>query len=112
MFAKVLAAALALALPSTALAQACEMKGQNGMVTLVLCPAGLSPEAIAEEGKRICGDTMPCGAWVWTDAADVPAEAPDSHEKLTQAQITSAVAVWMNETGQLVVLEKVEAGSE
>lgn len=86
----------------------CEDKGTNGMVTLLLCPEGLSQEEFAQEGRAACGGRKPCGAWIWVDLAAVPAEAPDSHDKLPQAAVASAVAIWVNETQQLVVLERAQ----
>ena len=84
----------------------CVSKGHNAMVTLVLCPEGLSAADYAMEGKAICQDEKPCGAWFWTDAAVVPAEAPPSHDLLPQASVQAAHAVWMNERDQLVVIEQ------
>lgn len=84
----------------------CEMKGENGMVTLLLCPEGLKMEELAQEGRLACGDRKPCGAWVWTDAANVPEEAPDSHDKLPPESIKAASAIWVNEDEKLITLEK------
>lgn len=84
----------------------CEMRGTNGMVTLLLCPEGLSNEDFVREGKLACGERKPCGAWIWTDEAQVPAEAPESHDKLPPEAIRSSHGVWMNEIGQMVTLQK------
>lgn len=84
----------------------CEMKGHNGMVTFVLCPEVLSSEDFRNEGIVACEGRMPCGAWFWTDAALVAEDVPDSHDKLSQEQVTSAAAIWVNETERLVVLNK------
>lgn len=84
----------------------CETRGTNGMVTLVLCPEGLSNEDMAREGKLACGDRKPCGAWFWSDEAMVPAEAPASHDKLPPESIRASNGVWMNEMDQLVTLQK------
>ncbi|MFC4671155.1 hypothetical protein ACFO5X_21575 [Seohaeicola nanhaiensis] len=101
-------AALAICATGAALAQdsQCEERGTNGMVTLVLCPQGSPVEVFQAAGSAACGERMPCGAWIWTDAADVPETAPDSHDKLTQSQVQSAKAIWINEKKQLIVLEK------
>lgn len=84
----------------------CEMRGENGMVMLLLCPAGLSEEALANEGKAACGERMPCGAWIWTNEAMVPMVAPDSHDKLSASAVQSARAIWVNEDRQLILLEE------
>jgi len=108
----ILAATIGLALPATAQEAAenpvCQVMGENGMVTLLLCPEGLNQELLASEGVAACNGRLPCGAWIWTDATMVPAEAPDSHDKLTQAAVRSAIAIWVGERSQLIQLQKVE----
>lgn len=101
-------AALALCGTGAALAQdsQCEDRGTNGMVTLLLCPPEATFEAYQAAGEAACGQRMPCGAWIWTDAAVMPETAPDSHDKLTQSQVQAAKAIWINEKKQLIVLEK------
>lgn len=115
-------ALLALGAPSVALAQednagedepyelVCEARGSNGMVSMLLCPEGLSSDALAEEGRAICDGRAPCGAWVWTDAGFVPPEAPDAHDKLPKESVQNALAIWVHDTGQLITLR--EAASE
>lgn len=75
----------------------CEHVGTNGMVTMLLCPEGLSIDEMIQEGRTICGDRRPCGAWIWENEADLPAEAPASHDLLTERQVTSSRGVWMHE---------------
>ncbi|WP_135504602.1 hypothetical protein [Roseovarius aestuariivivens] len=87
-------------------APVCELKGTNGMVTMLLCPEGLQPETLAQEGKAACDGRKPCGAWVWTDASAIPEEAPDAHDKLPKASVQQALAIWMNEAEQLISLAK------
>ncbi|MGB5559137.1 MAG: hypothetical protein WBN04_14145 [Paracoccaceae bacterium] len=86
----------------------CTVGDTNGMVTLVLCPPGLDQEALKTAGEAACGERMPCGAWIWVDEAKMPEVAPDSHDKLTQEQITAAAAIWVNEAKQLITLEPVQ----
>ena len=86
-------------------ARQCETRGTNGMVTLLLCPEGLDAEGMAREGKLACGERKPCGAWIWTDPAVVPAEAPDSHDKLAPEAIKASHGVWMNELDKMIVLQ-------
>lgn len=53
------------ALPATAeedYVPVCEIKGSNGMVTMLLCPEGLEAAALADEGRIACDERMPCGA--------------------------------------------------
>ena len=81
--------------------------GAESAGSLTLLPPGLTPEgldqaALAEAGKAACGETKPCGAWFWTDAANAPETAPDNHDGLNQAQVTSSLGVWVNEDQQLI----------
>lgn len=85
----------------------CEERGTNGMVTLVLCPPGLSVEELQQAGAAACGDRKLCGAWIWTNPADVPTEVPETHDKLTPEQITSSSGVWVNETQEMITLDNV-----
>jgi len=84
----------------------CEARGTNGMVTLVLCPAGLDEAALVVAGKAACGDRKPCGAWIWDDVANVPTETPERHDLLPKDSVTSALAIWVNEKDQLVKIQK------
>ena len=79
------------------------------MVTMLLCPAELEAEAYAAAGQDACGSRMPCGAWIWIDEAAIPAEAPGSHDELPRSSVQSAVAVWVNEKSELILLERNEA---
>lgn len=88
----------------------CEGKGSNGMVSMLLCPEGLEADALANEGRAICKERQPCGAWVWTDGSFIPDEVPDAHDKLPKESVRNALAIWVNEAEQLISLT--EAKSE
>lgn len=100
------AIALLAASPLVAQDSQCTAKGSNGMVTLVLCPEGLDNAALRDAGIAACEGRKPCGAWIWDDAQAMPRTAPDSHEKLTKAEIGSAIAVWVNDADQLILLSE------
>ena len=85
----------------------CTEQGSNGMVTAVLCPAGLAAEDWRAAGDAACNGRLPCGAWIWDDAAHVPAPLPDSHDALGVEAITAAVAIWVAEDQSLITLERV-----
>ncbi|MGP6087726.1 hypothetical protein [Antarctobacter jejuensis] len=85
---------------------ACELKGENGMVSMLLCPAGLDSAAYADEGRIACEARAPCGAWIWINADAVPEEAPDAHDKLPKESVRQAVAIWINDKQELMVLKK------
>jgi len=102
----VVAAATAPAMAQDEYAPVCELKGTNGMVTMLLCPDGLEIEALAEEGRIACDGRKPCGAWIWTDVDAIPEEVPDSHDKLPKESIQQALAIWVNEKENLIALTK------
>ena len=84
----------------------CELKGQNGMVTMLLCPEGLSAEDMAEEGRIACGERKPCGAWIWTEETAIPKDTPASHDELPKESVQKALAIWVNEAERLVSVSK------
>lgn len=84
----------------------CDFMGANGMVSMLLCPETLDPEDYAAEGRIACEGRAPCGAWIWTDAAAVPEKAPDAHDKLPKESVRQAVAIWVNDNEQLMMLKK------
>lgn len=84
----------------------CEIKGSNGMVTMLQCPEGLDAAAYAEEGRIACEGRAPCGAWIWIDEAAIPEVAPVSHDKLPKESIREAVAIWVNDNSELMMFEK------
>ena len=83
---------------------ACEAGGRNGMVATVACPAGLDEDAWKAAGVAACGEELPCGAWIWEDAALLPEDVPARHDELSEAQITTAVAIWVAENQQLILI--------
>lgn len=84
----------------------CEGQGSNGMVTVVLCPPGLDIEAWKTAGIAACEDREPCGAWIWDDVAMIPVDIPERHDQLPAESVQSAKAIWVNETTELMILEK------
>ena len=90
---------------ATNTADLCETIGSNGMVTALLCPEGLDHETLAAAGRKACADHADCGAWIWTNQADIPTELPDRHDALDAAAVKSALAIWVNGNRQLIVLK-------
>lgn len=86
--------------------KACEAGDRNGMVAIVICPAGLEQEDWKAAGEMACGEELPCGAWIWEDAALAPQSAPERHDLLSKEQITNASAIWVAEEQQLILIGK------
>lgn len=102
-----LSAVLAAPLPASAqdaVQGACTAVDESRLIVVVLCPDGLGQADWAAAGRFFCGDRQVCGAWVWADPDAVPATAPDNHDGLTQAQITSALGVWVAEQQSFVAI--------
>lgn len=101
----IVATLAALSAPAEAETNMCETIGSNGMVSLVLCPPGLEPEAWRGAGLAACEGRAPCGAWIWDDVAAMPESAPASHDKLSPEQVRAAKAIWVNDKNELMILE-------
>lgn len=86
----------------------CEQKTASTIISIVICPEGLTLEQLAGAGKAFCDGRMPCGAWIWSDPASAPEEAPENHDGLTKEEVTSAVGVWVAEQSQFISIEKVK----
>lgn len=83
----------------------CALKGESDDIRLVLCDPGLDQATLVEAGKAACGTHLPCGTWIWTDAANVPDVAPEAHDGLTPQQVTSAQGVWVAEMESLITID-------
>ena len=75
---------------------------------VVVCPPGLEREVWHQVGKETCGSLARCNVWIWDDANKAPEKAPENDADLTKAQVKNAVAVWANDTGQMIILRRVE----
>lgn len=87
----------------------CEARDSSAVISVALCPEGLTKEDLSAAGTAICDKRLPCGVWFWTDEANMPSEAPDNHDGLTQEQITSALAVWVAEKNSLISIADLKA---
>ena len=87
----------------------CSVQSSSDIIYVVVCEnAELEQAELVEAGKAACGATLPCGAWIWNDAASAPQTAPENHDGLNQAQVTSARAVWVAETESLIEISEVK----
>jgi len=86
----------------------CEATSSTEFISIALCPEGMTEEELKVAGTEICDNRLPCGVWFWTNPDDMPEEAPENHDGLTQPQVTSALAVWVGEKGMIIKIEKLE----
>jgi|UPI00056D4222 hypothetical protein len=102
---------MGVSIPCTALTQeateaimpdGCKVTSESNWIRLVHCPEGLEDADYAMAGQAACGDKIACGAWIWTNASDMPLTAPDNHDGLNKEQVTSAVGVWDAENKRLI----------
>ena len=95
---------------STAAADAseCSVRSRGSQVMIVVCPPGLEQEDWHTVGTETCGSLELCNVWIWDDAAKAPEMAPDNDDGLTKSQVSSAVAVWVNDVSQMLLLRKVK----
>lgn len=82
--------------------EGCKVISESNWIRLIHCPEGLEDAEYAMAGRAACGDKVACGAWIWTRLSDIPVTAPENHDGLTQAQVTSAVGVWDAQNEQLI----------
>lgn len=87
----------------------CELLDSNNFVRTVVCTdADYSHQDLMTAGRAACEDALPCGAWIWRDAANAPEAAPEAHDGLSQEQVTSAAGIWVAEQGNFIVIEQVQ----
>ncbi len=86
----------------------CSVRDQSDFTVVVICPEGLDQTGWQEAGAKACGSLMPCAAWIWTDPEVAPKTAPSTPTMFSQEQLTSAVAIWVNEKKQLITIDKVK----
>lgn len=86
----------------------CQQNSATKIISVLICPAKVSLEEMVEAGKAACGERLPSGAWVWSDAEAAPATAPENHAGLTEAQVTGSKGVWVAEKSQFVSIEPVK----
>lgn len=105
------AALAAMTLPATAqdatMPAGCEVRDQSAVIRVLVCTEPLDQDGLAAAGRAACGATLPCGAWVWPDAALAPLTAPANHDGLTPAQIVASLGVWVAEEEMFISIDQV-----
>ena len=106
---------LALATTALALAQSvgaaapadCTVKARSEKVVLMHCKANLDGKALAEVAKAVCEPGKACNVWIWDDLTKMPTVAPNTDAELPKTATGAAVAVWINDSANLMTLKKV-----
>ena len=100
--------------PALSLAQAqpaaCQVKDSSAAVVLMVCPPGTNAQAWRAAGLQACATRKDCNVWIWDDAADVPAKSPVTDADLPKDRTAKAVAIWVQQTQDLVTLKRVDTG--
>ncbi|MGD7428556.1 hypothetical protein [Ralstonia pseudosolanacearum] len=86
----------------------CQEQAASAYIHIAICSDKMPDEQMAAEGRRICAADLPCGTWFWLSAQDAPSEAPENHDGLTQAQVTSSLGVWVAEQEMFITIEPVQ----
>lgn len=89
-------------------AEACTWSHGGGQLASALCEPGLEPAVWAAAGRAACEGHALCAAWIYDDADARPDPIPESFDDLTQANVTSALAVWVHEDDLLVTIAPAE----
>jgi hypothetical protein len=88
-------------------ASACTVRSSNDRVVILVCQAGLDHEALRSAGEAACANaTDICNAWIWEDPEAAPERAPATDAGLDKDRVREAVAVWVNDSSRLMVLQK------
>ena len=85
----------------------CETTARSAVIQVLVCDASGTDAELRDIGLAACGAVLPCGAWFWTHAEDAPEVAPENHDGLTQAQVTSSLGVFVAERDIVVRIDQV-----
>jgi len=88
----------------------CMVRDTTGMITLVICPEDLDAADLQEAGIDACNGREPCLAWIWDNPEAVPESAPPTSEGLGGDALAAALAVWVQDDGQLILMEQPYTG--
>ena len=86
----------------------CPVRDKSATVAIVVCPPGLGQEQWRRAGEAACANTKPCSAWIWDDPAKAPEKAPPLPTGVAKNDVLNSVAVWDNDTKQLLTISKVK----
>lgn len=102
--------ALVMASPVSAAAAAsdsCTVTARSSAVVLMHCKANLDDKAWVAAAKAACEPGKACNVWIWEDLSKIPEKAPAIDTDLPKSATGAAVAVWINDSANLIRLKKV-----
>lgn len=85
----------------------CTVKSRNSAVVLMHCKANLEDKVWAAAAKAACEPGKACNVWIWEDPSKIPLTAPETDADLPKSATGAAVAVWINDSANLMKLKKV-----
>lgn len=85
----------------------CTIKASSDAVVLMHCKPQRAEAAWVQAAKAACEPGKACNVWIWEDASKIPATAPKTDAELPKSATGAAVAVWVNDTANLIKLKKV-----
>ncbi len=90
----------------------CKLQDSNGSTSEMICKNAREMIELKDEGMKAlraagtsaCVDREPCIVWIWDDPANAPVKSPPLSDGLTKAQVQSAVAVWVNDANEMLMI--------
>ena len=86
----------------------CVVKSRSEGVVLMHCKANRDDKVLVDAAKAACTPGKACNVWIWEDLSKVPSTAPKTDAELPKSATGAAVAVWINDAGNLMKLKKVK----
>ena len=85
----------------------CSLRDAEGSIRVLICPPGLDQQAYRIAGQEACGARLMCNAWIWDSADKAPKNVPKQDSEIDPKAAGDAVAVWANDTKQLMLIRRV-----
>ena len=85
----------------------CSVRDAEESIRVLICPPGLDQQAYRVAGQEACGARLMCNAWIWDSADKAPKNVPKQDSEIDPKAAGDAVAVWANDTKQLMLIRRV-----
>lgn len=79
----------------------CSIIDRQAFVVFVVCDPGMSEVRWRLESRKACGARRVCNVWIWDNRQNAASSLP-----MSDVQVNSAVAVWVNATQELSNCER------